>query len=66
MQFTKLACIWVKQDDRGNGSLAAECLTVTRTNGVRAQLTAVSCGLGQATLLMCATGSGSEGYCMDE
>ena len=51
---------------RGNGSPAAECLTVTQTAGVQAQLTAVSCGLRQATLPMCATWCGSEGYCMVE
>ena len=48
----------------GNGSPAEECSTVIRTAGVGAQLTAVSCGLRQATLSTCATWSGSEGYCM--
>ena len=48
----------------GNSSPAAECSTATRTAGVRAQLTAVSCGLRQATLPTCATWCGSEGYCM--
>ena len=51
---------------RRNGSPAAEYLIVTRTAGVQSQLTAVSCGLRQATLPTCAPRSGSEGYCMVE
>ena len=50
----------------GIGSPVVECSTVTQTAGVRAQLTAVSCGLRQATLPTCATWSGSEGYCIVE
>ena len=57
---------WLTLNYRGNGSLAAECSTITRTARVRAQLTAVACGLRQTTLPMCATWSGSEGYCMVE
>ena len=44
----------------------AESSNVTQMGGVHAQLTAVSCGLRQATLPTCATWSGSEGYSMVE
>ena len=59
-------CKFYKCFYQGNGSLAAECSTVPRVAGVRAQLTAVAYDLRQATLPTSATWSGSEGYCIVE
>ena len=51
-----------------SGYIITQCSRqwLIRIAGVRAQLTALSSGLKQATSPTCATWSGSEGHCMVE